>query len=191
MRKFDIETYNEYRTGNRTYYRYSKTDDNGDSIEITLEDFNAKKYLEYIIYINLPIKKYYEYNKKTLNMIFESETFYDCAIGFRREYDDNGALIKEIDNDAPFKFTWQDLVEKMRQDYAIELWDKQTKEYKGGTNVSRGGQPLCYGVSIYREFIPEYGGWTKERFIIDGTTGKLVGHSGNDAREHPEDKKKQ
>lgn len=183
MKKFDIETYKEYRTGNALSCKYKTVNAKGDSIEIELEDF-GKKYLTYIFYVNTPLKKYIEYDKETLNMTLEIESFYDCPIGYRREYNGSGKLVKEVNADAPFAFSWQDLVEKMRKEYGIELLDMKEQRAKGqtGVKVVRDSRTLVYGVFLCGAFIPERNGWSKERFAINGTTGELIAHEGNDSR---------
>lgn len=185
MGKFDLEAYNYYRKGNYEGCEYTTTNENNDSVKIVLNKYKDF-YVEHIIFLNTPFKKYYEYNIKTLNVRVENTMFYNCAIGLRREFDERGELIKEIDNDALYKFTRQDLVEKMRNEYDIELIDLKEQKAKNNfdTSLSRNAQTLLYYIHLPRGLDPQYGGSRLEVFEIDGTTGKLIRHFGNDARKH-------
>lgn len=189
MRKLNLEAYNKYRKGNREGCRYITTNENNDSVKIVLDKLRDC-YSEHVLFLNSPLREVYEYNINTLKVIFEMEFFYNCPIGFRREYNENGELIKEINNDAPFKFTWQELIVKMREEYGIELWDLKEQRLKNqsGLSVGRDAEKITYRVRLYADFVYYEGfmGRSIERFEIDGTTGKLIKHWGNDNRKHPD-----
>lgn len=183
MRKFDLEAFEKHKTGNDTFCRYKTINNNGDSIEIYLED-NKDAYLEYISYINTPLKEKFTYSKRTLNMISEIETFYNCAIGVKKEYDEKGELIKITDNDKPYKFSWQDLVKKMKEEYDIELMDikEQIKKKNYVSSVKRSPQTMLYYINMPREMIQSNAA-RLERFEINANTGEVTNHFGNPMRE--------
>lgn len=184
MRKFDLKAYNKNKKSNNNYCRYIKIDDYGTTIETYLIE-NKDSYQETVTYLNTPIKKRYMYDKSTLNVVKEVVSFYDCIIGFRREYDEDGTLITEINNDAPYKFSWQDLVQKMKKEYDIDLMDKldQIKNDNSVSSVSRNPQVMQYNIRIPCKFIPH--GIAEERFEIDATTGEIISHIKNKEKTYP------
>ncbi|MCV9929973.1 hypothetical protein OIU83_20095 [Flavobacterium sp. LS1R49] len=181
MKKFDLETLKKLRKGNDTYCRYITIDNNNDTIEVYLKE-NRDSYQETIIYLNTPIKKRLMYDKQTLNVVKEIESFYDCIIGFRREYDKKGKLLEEIDTDEPYKFSWKDLVEKMKMEYNIDLMDfkDQIKKSNLVSSLSRNAQAMKYCITLPCEFTPH--GAREQRFEIDATTGKTISHIGNSGK---------
>ncbi|KIC02811.1 hypothetical protein OA88_06715 [Flavobacterium sp. JRM] len=184
MRKFDLESFYKHKKNGATYCRYITTDNNGNALEIYLLE-HTDSYQQTVTYLNTPIKKRHLYDKKTLNVTKEIESFYDCIIGFRREFNEKGELIKEINNDKPFKFSWQDLVKKMKQEYAIDLMNEndQIKTNNYVSSVSRNSQVMKYFIIIPCEFTPH--GVSEERFEIDATTGKTIIHIKNRAKSYP------
>jgi hypothetical protein len=184
MKKFDLKAFNKHKKGNNTYCRYIQINNNGDTIETYLVE-NKDSYQETITRLNTPIKERYMYDKNTLNITREIVSFYDCIIGFRREYSENGTLIKEINTDKPYKFSWQDLVQKMKMEYDIDLMDKldQIKNDNCVASVSRNPQIMQYQVRIPREFIPH--GIPEERFEIDAITGEVITHIKNKGKTYP------
>jgi len=121
MRKFNIDLF-EKNKNNDNYYDYVTTDQNGDSLQIRLAD-EEQYYQENIKVLNTPFEKVYQYSKLTYNVIFEVETFYNCVIGVRKRYNNQGELIKETDFDAGFNFSWLDLVKMLKEKYDIDLMD--------------------------------------------------------------------
>ncbi|MDA6070056.1 hypothetical protein NJT12_10545 [Flavobacterium sp. AC] len=183
MRKFDLEAFEKHKKDNNTYCRYITKNTNGDTIEIFLTE-HKDSYQQTIIYLNTPIKQRFMYHKKTLTLIKEIESFYDCIIGFQREYDDEQELIKEINNDEPYKFSWQDLVNKMKNEYQIDLMDEK-EQIKNNTQVtflSRNSQTMKYSISMPCEFTPH--GVIEEKFEIDAITGNTIYHIGNKRNKH-------
>lgn len=183
MKKFDLEAFENHKKDNNNYCRYITKDENGDSVEIFLIE-HKDSYQQTITYLNTPIKQRYMYHKKTLTLIKEMESFYDCVIGFQREYNEKEELIKEINNDEPFKFSWQDLVSKMKTEYQIDLMDEK-EQIKNNTQVtflSRNSKTLRYSISMPCEFNPNR--VSEEKFEIDAATGDTIYHIGNQRKRY-------
>lgn len=183
MRKFDLEAFEKHKKDNNNYCRYITKNTNGDSIEIFLIE-HKDSYQETIIYLNTPIKQRFMYYKKTLTLIKEIESFYDCIIGFQREYNEEQELIKEINNDAPYKFSWQDLVSKMKTEYEIDLIDEK-EQIKNNIQVaflSRNSKTMKYSISMPCQFTPH--GVIEEKFEIDANTGQTTYHIGNQRKKY-------
>ncbi|WP_264536834.1 hypothetical protein [Flavobacterium sp. N1736] len=181
MKKFDLEAFREHKEDNNTYCKYISINPDGNTVETYIKE-NKDSYQETVTYLNSPIKKRYMYDKKTLKITKEIKSFYDCIIGFRKEYNENGELVKVIDNDKPFSFSWQDLVEKMKKEFDIDLMDLKNQMHKNNniSSVSRNSQEMKYFVVIPNNFIPHT--CPEEKFEIDATTGKLLHHIGNKKR---------
>jgi len=178
MAKFDLEAFYRHRKDNNNYCRYITTNTNGDRVEIYLTE-HKDSYQQTIIYLNTPLKKRYMYNKKTLAITKEIESFYDCIIGFQREYNDKQELIKETNKDEPYKFSWKDLVRKMKDEYGINLMDEkeQIKNNNYISSISRDPKAMKYFIYIPCQFSPQ--GITEEKFEIDAVTGKTLYYTGN------------
>ncbi|WP_428231614.1 hypothetical protein [Flavobacterium sp.] len=178
MRKFDLEAFKNHKKDNTNHCRYNTINAQGDNVEIYLIEHNDC-YQESIIYLNTPIKKRYKYDKKTLNLTKEIESFYDCVIGFQREYNEQQELIKEINHDKPYPFSWQDLVQKMKHEYGINLMDEkdQIRNNNYVSSLSRSFQLMKYFIDIPCTFIPH--GIREEKFEIDASTGRTLFYVGN------------
>lgn len=183
MRKFDLEAFEKHKKDNNTYCRYITKNTNGDNVEIFLIE-HKDSYQQTIIYLNTPIKQRFMYNKKTLTLIKEMESFYDCLIGFQREYNEKQELIKEINNDAPYKFSWQDLVNKMKMEYKIDLMNEneQIKNNSQVTVLSRNPHTMIYSITMPCQFTPH--GVMEEKFEIDAMTGKTIYHVGSQRKKY-------
>ncbi|MEO8236487.1 MAG: hypothetical protein ABI576_00165 [Flavobacterium sp.] len=51
----------------------------------------------------------------------QTKTFYVFPIGITKEYDENGKLIKETNHDVPYKFSIDDLREKIKREYQVDI----------------------------------------------------------------------
>lgn len=181
MRKFNLQAFHENKEDNEPYCRYVTTINNGDNVEIYLAE-HKNSYQQTITYLNTPIKKRSLYDKKTLYIIKEVESFYDCFIGFQREYNEKQELIKETNHDKPYRFSWQDLVQKMKKEYDLDLMD-QKEQIRNNTcvsSISRNSQLMTYFIYIPCEFSPH--GVREEKYEIDATTGKTLYHIGNNRK---------
>jgi len=132
----------------------------------------TKIYADTEYYENLSKSRspYRIFNEYYSNLVLKSteKTFYDIRYGKYYEYDENGKLIKEIDEDLPYKFTIEDLVHKMLMDFKIDL-----RIVKSGVRIRR---------YVHRDTkLPKYeinqhlSGTSKYRIItLDGKTGKVL-----------------
>lgn len=178
MIKFDLNAFNSHKKESNNYCRYITKNNNGDNIEVYLIE-HENSYQQTIIYLNTPIKKRLMYDKKTLTITKEIESFYDCIIGFQREYNEHQELIKETNKDEPYIFSWQDLVKKMKAEYNIDLMDKkeQIKNNNYVSSLSRNPSLMKYFIHIPCKYTPY--GISEEIFEIDASNGKTLYHNGN------------
>lgn len=178
MIKFDLEAFNNHKIENNNYCQYTTINTNGENIEVCLIEYE-NSYQQTIIFLNTPIKKRFLYDKKTLNVTKEIKSFYDCIIGFQREYNEKQELIKETNKDESYAFSWQDLVQKMKLEYNIDLMNKkeQINNDYCVASVSRNLSSMKYFIHIPCKFNPY--GISEEKFEIDANTGETVYYNGS------------
>ncbi|WP_281310407.1 hypothetical protein [Flavobacterium flavigenum] len=71
--------------------------------------------------VDSPYKLYKIYFKNTFNLKGIEKTFYGFSIGITKEYDENGELIKETNYDLLYKFSIEDLREKIKREYKVDI----------------------------------------------------------------------
>jgi hypothetical protein len=114
MERFDIKKYRENK-GINGYEFVSKDNENIRQIEHEDKTFseNIKKNNSPYLIIKI------FYLDGSLKMI--NKNFYNFQIEIKKEYDEVGKLIKEIDNDLPYKFSITDLQKKIIAEYQIDI----------------------------------------------------------------------
>ena len=166
--KFDIKAFN----ANSKYGVYKFIDTNGAEVEQTEEsEFPSGKvtgYYEYRKYPNSPYEYYNEYNASG-NIIKSSTSFYNTTTGIAKEYDSAGNIIKETDFDSGYPFSIAMLIEKMKEEYEIDLLNKKNKV------VYRFLEQKYLHILMYRiehsvDIPPKY----RDIYLIDGKTGEML-----------------
>jgi hypothetical protein len=98
------------------------------------------------------------YYKQSKSLLVEGKKFKDLKVGIWKEYNESGELIKETDYEKGFKFSSKSLIEKMKTEFDIDVFDE--------TSISVGRyERHIYGIMLYP---------TGEGFLIDGNTGDLL-----------------
>ncbi len=157
MKTFDIKNFNKNRNGNE----YTFVTENGVKVtqyewEDEYEDVrkNKNSYIE-------QYKSFYKNGKIKMEVKRFPNNF---LVGVMKEYDEQGNLIKETDYDAPYKFTWEDILA------FIEKRNIDMNAY--GFYISRGTSEKGTAWSI------TYNKSEKDMLlgviIIDGMTGKII-----------------
>ena len=151
-------------------------DSKNDNEHVYLSKNKVIRYSEYngniIIQENLeesPYKSVKVYSLKNLLLNREERWFYDFCIGQTKIYNDKGGLTETIDCDKRYKFTVNELVEKLKNDYNIDF----TSRKGNGKGISRHYlfNKDCYDIRIY--LTPSAKGGVRN-LIIDGTTGHVI-----------------
>ncbi|KAK9670740.1 hypothetical protein QE152_g41226, partial [Popillia japonica] len=121
IKKFDIEGFMKKGGGDIDF-----TDRDG----ILVRQWSGEDELEGTYYIderhypNSPYLYYCEYDKYGRIKI-SLTNFYSTFIGKITYYDTSGNIVNETDEDAPYKFSIDDLILKMRREYNIDIEDKK------------------------------------------------------------------
>lgn len=170
--KFNFENYSNYVPDPN--YLQSKTSIDGvyrkgkeririvtaDRSHISLErEWDDKQYREI-----------YHYSIGSKELMLYAKYFSRVPCGIWKQYNDEGILIEETnhDNNKHFKFSVEDLIEKMQQEYKININDKDLitidRHYKENFDIS------FYSI-IVRPFKDSD---NHDGYIIDGLTGKTL-----------------
>ncbi len=117
--------------------------------------------------LNSPFTSQKLYSKKTLLLKRDEMQFYDFCINTTKIFDDNGLLIKSIDCDEKYRFSIDQLIEKMKKEYGLDF-----SKRAGGIQRNVINGKWCYILLIGPG---GKGGYKK--IIIDGTTGNIISES--------------
>lgn len=141
---------------------------NGNYFEMSISK-SGKYYMETIANTYYMISKSYYLNGniKKKGIGFNGDAF---PIGTWYEFDEEGKLIKEIDYDKPFKFTFEDI---------LKFCEKEMIRVDKGPILQSTG----FHTKIYREIIEDQPIWKIEHLKktnlveiikLDGITGKII-----------------
>ncbi|OXA90471.1 hypothetical protein [Flavobacterium hercynium] len=169
VRYFNIEQYKDWEIDNR----YSQAEDDKflkkDSERVQIWSHKGKIQIERSSVIN-PYRRTYVYDKKTgILRVFVME-FYQISIGIEKTYDEKGVHLYEIDNDKPYKFSLQQLIEKVKKEYDIDLEDRRQNAVADRWLEGDAQKPY-YEVYMRSKKSPNY---EMDCIIIDGTTGEIL-----------------
>ncbi|MEO8236491.1 MAG: hypothetical protein ABI576_00185 [Flavobacterium sp.] len=115
MEHFDRNKYKEYLNNNSSQsFKLS----NGDKVQL---DFYENTDIEIIKKLNSPYELRKEFFYKSGGLKLEGVKFYFFPIGITKEYDENGELVKETNHDLPYKFSIDDLREKIKREYNVDI----------------------------------------------------------------------
>lgn len=155
MKKFDIIQYQEKKKNNPSYDGYYLKD----STYIKQLGNKNSGFAEYETPPSPAVFQIYREFYSNGGLKLEGKTFpNDFNKGIWKEYDKQGNLVKEIDYDKGFEYTWEDLVKYL---------EKRKVDIKDTTNTDirkeNGNWRFSYVEGIYIYDV-----------IIDGKTGKIL-----------------
>ena len=177
---FDIKSFEKDNKNRNTKNFYN---DNGDHIQQFMSS-GEKYFIERTEKKNSPITlvKVFHLNG---SLHIQSTEFYEFKMGIRKEYNEAGKLIKEIDDDKNYPFKIDALCKLIKEEYGVDLYIK-SKVYKGEKyDVTIENDVLriyeedfkkrCYLVKFYTTPLPDEGDFYARREIcVDGTTGEII-----------------
>ena len=170
--KFDTATYYMNRKGfDYQFENYSKG---------KVRQFGGDRGSNYIEYARkkdelFGICKEYYYKTKTLKIV--GKYFHNrFNAGIWKRYDEDGYLIEEYDQDAPYKnFPWEKVEKFIKKELKLDLFDEKTD-----VGVSRSVDDKT-GIPMWN--ITWRPGDAKVHFVdINANTGKVVGRGANEMR---------
>ena len=127
----------------------------------------------YYFHITLPNSPYgtkYIYFKNSLQLKVEYNLFYEAIIGTVKIYDEPGNLIQEINYDADYAFSTQNLIDKMLSEFQIDLLHP-TRPQKIKINRGFDDRP-GFPSRFYSISLEDIHG--SRRMILDGNSGNVI-----------------
>ena len=123
--------------------------------------------------IKLPDSPYgaeYIYFKNPIQLKIEYNKFYSASIGILKEYDIQDNLIKEINLDAGFGFSLQNVIDKMQADYKIDLLHPPKGLYRDlERSLAKSNTPPIYKFAFDDNKINN-----RRIIVLNGNTGELI-----------------
>lgn len=161
IKKFDIESYKKKRDTDINF-----TDRDGMLVRQWSgeNELDGKYYIDERHYPNSPYLYCIEYDEKGRIKNFITN-FYHIIIGKTIYYNTFGGIVKEVDEDAPYKFSINDLIVKMKCEYNMLIEDKN-KVWNVGRYIED-HTPL-YVIS------EKNGDFHENLYLINGYNGKTL-----------------
>ena len=169
IKELNIKEFDAKRKGSHCHF----VDVNGMEVVQTVNaEFPSGEVIRYIEKRKFPGSAYMfysEYNAKGI-LVKTLIAFHGTEVGFMRFYDTSGEIIKKEDLDISYKFSTDNLIEKMKAEYGIDIVDT-----KICYNVTRGIYKEHNNNPLYCVYIN--GDMVSGQFIcyvIDGNTGETL-----------------
>ncbi|QKX07087.1 hypothetical protein HN014_19930 [Aquimarina sp. TRL1] len=125
MKTFDVEQFNKNKINNRyTYISKDSTKVEQSTWQFGYEETITKQNDFFQVY-----NKYYKDGTLKVTGEFFPDDFLK---GVWKEYDEQGNLVKETDYDAPYKFTWEDVL-KLIKERKIDMSHEQFRVIRGSS----------------------------------------------------------
>ena len=164
--KFNIEAFNQNRKNGGEWRRTLP-----DNTKIRVW-YNPKGYYHQE---TTPFRSAYTY-KKVFNtkgsLVSEGQSFYSFSVDISRQYDDQGKLVKEKNNNENFSFSVEDLAAKMLADYKIDILNSDNIY-----TLSR-GQNIDPPLSSYQVYFYDLSSPAPDQAVIavlvEGNTGEVL-----------------
>jgi len=157
MKTFDIETFNKYKN-HLNEYKFVKED----SIFIRQIEWQDN-YEEISKSKNSFLENYKSFYKSGKIKMKVSRFPNKFLKGIMKEYDEQGTLVKETDYDAPYKFTWEDILKFIKK-RKIDM-DHEQFEITRGSNEKATSWTIVHDIKdVYKLHV----------INIDGITGEIT-----------------
>ena len=168
MRHFDIEKFKKNAIG--TYSLTYEYESLGSIIVQTGAELKSgTTYQENIRRKNSTIEDWYEYDEKGRLRSTGSNIFHDNPIGFYREYDENGKMILEENEEEKYKLSYTDIREIILKTEGRDIFDSRQNTLV----IREFVQFAYYMVSIRYDDKPA------KTYLLDASTGEKVDLSKN------------
>jgi len=119
------------------------------------------------------------YSLKSKRLIYITKRFYNFPIGITKEYDENGKLINEIDNDQDYKITTEQLCTIIKKEFNVDISIRPDIKknlryglYRGKKETYSNDYRYIYEVIFYVD--TDEGGSARKIVTIDGNTGEIL-----------------
>lgn len=138
-----------------------------ENVEYPLGKVNG--YYEYRKYPNSAYEFFSEYDVNGF-LLHTLITFYSIEFGIVKYYDRSGSIVKEENLDIPYKFSIDDLINKMKAEYDVNITDSRIC-----VGVDRGIEEKYNNNPLYCVYInADPTGRQQVCYVIDGFTGETL-----------------
>lgn len=158
--------------------QFEKEKENG-VLEYTLDDgtmvqaFTGSGNETYVEWREKPesfFRIYREFFLETGAVKIVAHEWHGNMFGIRKEYDQNGQLVKETDEDAPYQFSFNDIVLLLKERGIDALTPSFDEKTLVGLSIHRSTNPSPNYVVSYPSDNPQM----RHIIIVDGTTGAII-----------------
>ncbi len=167
MEYFDINKYKDWEIDND----YETTDEDKffkkGNERIQILDFDDKVKIEKRSIQN-PYVFFYMYNKNNKGLIIKGQLFYDVDFGVWSYYSESGKLEREENFDKPYKLSIDDIIQKMKREFDIDLLDVSDRKSVSRTD-GNSVTPPSYYISI-----PIKESRSNRSIIINANDGSVI-----------------
>lgn len=156
-------------------YIYRTVNENNDSIEFNIGWTEPGYFIIEERQVDTPLKRLLFFFNDTKTLAKEYKFLYDCPIGITKYYNREGNLLKEEDNDAPFYFTWQEIIQIVKDKYGVDFFNDTellSKRISRNAALNRKMYFLSYSGDFALEGI--FYGRKVITFEVTGDTGDIV-----------------
>jgi hypothetical protein len=116
MKKFDVETFTKHKAGIRHQFETEEA--------FVLQVEGQYYFREQIENKKTPFGERIAYYKDTRTVLVYRRVFHGFPVGMTREYDREGNITKETNEDEPYLFSLDDLRAKIQREYKIDIFVK-------------------------------------------------------------------
>jgi len=167
MEYFNIDKYKDWEvdTDHSLYENRKFLKKGNDRVEI---NFYKDGIVVQIISTINPYTVYKSYFRNNSLQTIGKE-FYQRNIGKWIFYNENGKIVKEIDNDKPYPFSMEQLIEKIKKEYNVNLEQKTPGTWANRSIPEELKKPVYEVHLAYKDHELK-----RQYVLIDGTTGKTL-----------------
>ena len=158
MKTFDIETFNKNKDG---LNRRSYIDEDDFIIKQSDDEYEYYETIKHKDSFIQTINRYYKSGQLKMTVKDFPNNF---LAGVKKEFDEQGNLIKETDYDAPYKFTWEDIL-KLIEERELNMNDEQFEILRGSDEKSASWTIVFEQKGVYDKL---------SVINIDGVTGEIT-----------------
>ena len=151
---------------------YNFVDDGMEVLQMKNVEYPSGKVNGYYEYRKYPNSAYEFFSEYDVNgfLLHTIVTFHSIEFGIVKHYDSSGNIVKEENLDIPYKFSIDDLIDKMKAEYDVNITDSRIC-----VSVDRGIEEKYNSNPLYDVYInADPTGRQQICYVIDGLTGETL-----------------
>lgn len=116
-----------------------------------------------------PYNFHKSYSSKNKALVSEWIEFYRAFTGIDKQYKEDGSLILETDQDKPYKFSIEDMVKKIKEEYNIDILNKKNVFRFSRYESSETSETPIYEIWLNTDVFEKW-----NVYFINGNTGETL-----------------